>query len=82
MTVRIALSCGWLRAVSTYGCFTYVAPVRNGNVIEFRAYEQTRKALEGRAIDTFYRDEQRVVAIRCYRRSNGIPKILTSANVR
>lgn len=30
----------------------------NGNVIEFRAYELTRKAFEGRAIDAFYGDEQ------------------------
>ena len=32
--------------------------LRNGNVIEFRAYEQGRKAFEGRAIDAFYGDEQ------------------------
>jgi len=30
----------------------------NGNRIEFKAYEQTRKAFEGRAIDAFYGDEQ------------------------
>jgi len=30
----------------------------NGNHIEFKAYEQTRKAFEGRAIDAFYGDEQ------------------------
>ncbi len=30
----------------------------NGNVIEFKAYEQGRKAFEGRAIDAFYGDEQ------------------------
>ena len=32
--------------------------LRNGNVVEFRAYEQGRKAFEGRAIDAFYGDEQ------------------------
>lgn len=32
--------------------------LRNGNVIEFKAYEQGRKAFEGRAIDAFYGDEQ------------------------
>jgi len=30
----------------------------NGNRIEFKAYEQGRKAFEGRAIDAFYGDEQ------------------------
>jgi len=30
----------------------------NGNRIEFKAYEQGRKAFEGRAIDSFYGDEQ------------------------
>jgi hypothetical protein len=30
----------------------------NGNHIEFKAYEQGRKAFEGRAIDAFYGDEQ------------------------
>lgn len=30
----------------------------NGNTIEFKAYEQGRKAFEGRAIDAFYGDEQ------------------------
>lgn len=32
--------------------------LRSGNVIEFKAYEQGRKAFEGRAIDAFYGDEQ------------------------
>ncbi len=32
--------------------------LRNGNVIELKAYEQGRKAFEGRAIDAFYGDEQ------------------------
>ena len=32
--------------------------LRNGNRIEFKAYEQGRKAFEGRAIDAFYGDEQ------------------------
>ncbi len=32
--------------------------LRNGNVIEFKAYEQGRKLFEGRAIDAFYGDEQ------------------------
>lgn len=32
--------------------------LRNGNVIEFKAYEQGRKVSEGRAIDAFYGDEQ------------------------
>jgi hypothetical protein len=32
--------------------------LHNGNVIEFKAYEQGRKAFEGRAIDAFYGDEQ------------------------
>ena len=32
--------------------------LRNGNVIEAKAYEQGRKAFEGRAIDAFYGDEQ------------------------
>jgi phage terminase large subunit len=30
----------------------------NGNVIEFRAYEQRRNAFQGRQIDAFYGDEQ------------------------
>jgi hypothetical protein len=30
----------------------------NGNSVEFKAYEQGRKAFEGRAIDAFYGDEQ------------------------
>lgn len=30
----------------------------NGNKIEFKAYDQGRKAFEGRAIDAFYGDEQ------------------------
>jgi hypothetical protein len=30
----------------------------NDNIIEFKAYEQGRKAFEGRAIDAFYGDEQ------------------------
>jgi phage terminase large subunit len=30
----------------------------NGNRIEFKAYEQSRKSFEGRAIDAFYGDEQ------------------------
>lgn len=38
----------------------------NGNRIEFKAYEQTRKAFEGRAIDAFYGDEQ------CQNDSEGI----------
>jgi len=32
--------------------------LRNGNVVEFKAYEQGRKAFEGRAIDALYGDEQ------------------------
>ena len=32
--------------------------LRNGNRIEFKAYEQGRKVFEGRAIDAFYGDEQ------------------------
>jgi nitrogen fixation protein len=32
--------------------------LKNGNHIEFKAYEQGRKAFEGRAIDGFYGDEQ------------------------
>lgn len=32
--------------------------LRNGSVIELKAYEQGRKAFEGRAIDAFYGDEQ------------------------
>ena len=32
--------------------------LRNGNCIELKAYEQGRKAFEGRAIDAFYGDEQ------------------------
>jgi hypothetical protein len=32
--------------------------LRNGNVIEFKAYEQGRTAFQGRAIDAFYGDEQ------------------------
>jgi hypothetical protein len=34
------------------------ARLRNGNVIEFKAYEQGRKSFEGRAINAFYGDEQ------------------------
>jgi hypothetical protein len=32
--------------------------LRNGNRVEFKAYEQGRKVFEGRAIDAFYGDEQ------------------------
>lgn len=32
--------------------------LKNGNRIEFKAYDQGRKAFEGRAIDVFYGDEQ------------------------
>jgi terminase large subunit-like protein len=32
--------------------------LKNGNVIEFKAYEQGRVAFQGRAIDAFYGDEQ------------------------
>ncbi len=32
--------------------------LRNGNRIEFKAFEQGRKSFEGRAIDAFYGDEQ------------------------
>ena len=40
--------------------------LRNGNRIEFKAYEQGRKLFEGRAIDAFYGDEQ------CKSESEGI----------
>jgi hypothetical protein len=64
----------WLEKIRTYLPLSQIRPpivwhnkqdeipaeVRlvNGNRIEFKAYEQGRKAFEGRAIDAFYGDEQ------------------------